>query len=370
MKEKIKIYNRSDTAIPLSVRVAGFDAEEETGEMIVGKAEDSIIDWFQFDKQNFVVDPGKKEEINFTVKIPEDAERRGYYAVIFLEADISTYIYNESKLQTIPGIGIPFMLKVGEEQTAEPLTILEYSISDANHLEKTEKALNFLTRPFIGKQNEIAVVKPGEPSFTVRLKNNSSYHTKLSGKIKLSGLGWKLKNELEFPPITILPGKTRRVLVKSESGENVPSAYLESSSNKQAVISIPSAMAAAGAGGNDTKTGFGLMKASLDLESSEEGIKKEENRWIFVFSWWLVFLLLAALVAVAAITIFLLRKRKPKKKLDENLFGDLFAREIKPEKSADKKYNLNKKQPGEKIKVKKIRKKPPEGKRKANNKKN
>lgn len=354
MREKIKIYNRSDTAIPLSVRVAGFDAEEETGEMMEGKAEDSIAGWFQFEKQSFIVDPGKAEGIDFTVKIPSDARSQGYYAVIFLEADISTYLYNESKLQVIPGLGIPFMLKVGEEQIAEPLTILEYSISDENHLEKTEKALNFFIRPFTGGQNEIAVVKPGEPSFTVRLKNNSSYHAKLSGKIKLSGLGWKLANELEFPPVTILPGKTRKVIIENQLGENGKSA-----------LGISTALAA-GNEKNNTKTGFGLMKASLDIES-EDGIKKEANRWTIVFSWWLVFLLLAVLAAVVATVAFLIkRKRLSKRLLDENLY----AREIKPEKPAGKKSNPSKKQPDEKIKVKKVRKKPLGKKRKAKNQKN
>lgn len=346
IRQKIKIFNRSDTAIPLSVRVAGFDAEEETGEMIEAGLENPVIGWFEFERQSVIVDPGKKEEINFTVKIPEDAEHRGYYAVIFLEADISTYLYNESKLQVIPGLGIPFMLKVGEEQIAEPLAILEYSISDENRLEKTEKALNFFIRPFTGGQNEIAVVKPSEPSFVVKLKNNSSYHTKLSGKIKLSGLGWKLKNELEFPPITILPGKTRKVIINDQLGENEKSALVISTA--MAARLDPARLAAEDGKKTDAKTGFGLMKAGLEIEA-EGGIKKETNRWILVFSWRAALLLLMVAAAVVAIAVFLIKRKRLNKKLNE----DLYAEKVKLEKTANEETSPKKKQPKEKRIVKK-----------------
>lgn len=309
IKEKIKIYNRSDTAIPLKIKAAGFGAKEETGEMTEDDSQD-LTGWFEFEKQNFIVDPGKTENINFTVKIPADAEPRGYYAVVFLEADISTYLYNESKLQVIPGLGIPFMLKVGEEQTAEPLAILEYSISNASHLEKTEKALNFLLRPFVGEENKIAVVKPGEPSFSVRLKNNSPYHTKLSGKIKLSGLGWKLANELEFPPVTILPGKTRKVLVENTAGTSGTS-----------FLNIPAVIAASGDEKTRVSVGFGLMRAELELNSGE-GMVKNEKRWILVFSWTGALLLLIVAAAVIAIAVFLIKRKKLSEKRNENLCAE------------------------------------------------
>lgn len=345
IRQKIKVYNRSDTAIPLKIKAAGFGAKEETGEMTEDDSQD-LTGWFEFEKQNFIVDPGKTENINFTVKIPADAEPRGYYAVVFLEADISTYLYNESKLQVIPGLGIPFMLKVGEEQIAKPLTILEYSISDENRLEKTEKALNFLTRPFIGEQNEIAVVKSGEPSFMVRLKNNSRYHTKLSGKIKLSGLGWKLKNELEFPPITILPGKTRKVIIEDQLGENKKSALVISTA--MAARLDPARLAAEDGKKTDAKTGFGLMKAGLEIEA-EGGIKKETNRWILVFSWRAALLLLMVAAAVVAIAVFLIKRKRLNKKLNE----DLYAEKVKLEKTANEETSPKKKQPKEKRIVKK-----------------
>ncbi len=356
IRQKIKIYNRGDTAIPIRIRMAGFGAEEETGDMIEDNSQDSILGWLEFEKQDFIADPGKTEEVNFTVKIPADAEHRGYYAVIFLEADISTYIYNESKLQAIPGIGIPFMLKIGEEQTTEPLAILEYSISNADHLEKTEKALNFLTRPFAGGKNEIAVVKPGEPSFTVRLKNNSPYHAKLSGQIKLSGLGWKMKNELEFPPITILPGKTRKVLVENK---------LEKDRDRESALIIPAVLAAEGGEKTDAKTGFGLMKARLDIES-DKGIRKEASRWIVVFSWWIVFLSLVVIAAAVAIAAFLIKRKKLSGKLNENLS----AEKIKPGKISGEKASPEKKQPEEKIKEEKIQKNLSKRKRKAKDQKN
>ncbi len=292
ISKKIKIYNRSNLAIPLSIKVKDFDAMDETGELIAADKESPVSHWLDFNEENLIVDPGKTEEINFTLKIPSDAELKGYYALIFLEADISTYFFNESKLQVIPGLGVPFMLKVGDLPSSDTLTVLEYSVSADHRLPKIEKALNFLAKPFLDG-SEIPVVESGEPSFVVKLKNNGAYHVKLIGEINLSGLGWKLENDLELPPSTVLPGRTRIVTVKGVSDEKMPEQKGEAET----------AMRNSG-----KQIGFGLMQAKLSLES-DQNVKKEEKKLILVFSWTVVFITVSLLIFVSILVLWLKRRK-------------------------------------------------------------
>ncbi len=287
VNDKIKIYNQGDVAVPFKLKLISFDAEDKTGDMVMSNLGNENIflkEWIRFDKEEFIIDPKKKETVNFSLKIPADTKNQGYYFTVLLEADISTYYFNENQIQAIPNLAILFLLKVGEEEEGgEKLTVLEYSIPEEKRLLKAEKIVNFFANPFLNEDEKIAVMKSGEPEFKVKLKNNSFYHTKLTGKIDLSGVGWKVKDELEFPPLTILPGKTRELLIGSQAGEN-----------KMSTIGVPSAIAAEKNGEKQTNVGFGLMCAKLNLESNE-GIKKEENQLVFVFSWqmagWLILLI-------------------------------------------------------------------------------
>lgn len=307
VSQKIKIINRGDTAIPMRLRVDGFTAKDETGDMVdsSGDAQENFVDWFEFEKDSFVIDAGKTENVAFTVKVPVNAPLKGYYAVIFIEADISPFVYNESKVQTIPGIGAPFLLKVGNQEIGDSLTVLDYQISEEHRLKNLEKVFNFLASPFFSE--EVAVARSGEHSFFVRMKNDGIYHSKVSGKIRLSGLGWKLDREIEIPSTTILPGKTRKILVGSRSED------AEESLGIGPAIGIRSVMAATEVEKGDEKVGFGLMKASLELES-DDGIQKEESRWVFVFSWWLVFLFFAGLFMIITLVMFLSRMVERMKK--------------------------------------------------------
>jgi hypothetical protein len=270
VKDRIKLYNRGDIAIPFHLKLVGLDAKDGTGEMIIAELDaenTSFQDWIKFDKADFIIDSGQKEIVNFSLKIPADTKNQGYYFMLLLQADISTYYFDENRIQTIPNLGVPFLLKVGEEEGIEPLSILEYSASEKDRFVGAEKLINGFISPFKNQGEAVEIIKSTTPTFVVKLKNDSPYHTKLTGKIDLSGLGWKVKNQLELPALTILPGKTRELLVGATDEKN---------STKE---------------GSEKVLGFGVVRAGLELET-QTGFQKKENLWALVFSWKMIGLLI------------------------------------------------------------------------------
>ena len=310
INDRVKIYNRGQVAVPFRIKIVDFGAVEETGEMTMIEPSDSnssATSWFEFEKQDFIVDAGQKEELNFSINVPEDAEPQGYYAMLMLEADISTYLFNESKVQVIPSMGVLFMLKVeGGLQTDEPLTILEYSVLEEYHLEGAEKVANFLAKSFVADDEQINVIKSQQPTFLVKIKNNDPYHKKLTGDIKLSGVGWKLEDELEVQPITILPGMTRKILVK---GVQTEEGQIEGEEREKE-----------GEGVEEKKGSFGFMQANLKIEE-EQGFTKQRQQLIIVFSWKMVVLFLLAIVLMI-FPVWIVRKKRrkiePKPKLKKH----------------------------------------------------
>ncbi|MEA1925740.1 MAG: hypothetical protein U9M90_00640 [Patescibacteria group bacterium] len=295
--DRIKVYNQGEVAVPFTLKMVEFGAKELTGEMMMlerNEDQQTPSDWIEFEKEDFVVDPGQKEAINFSVHIPDDAEPQGYYAMALFEADISTLYFNESRVQIVPSMGVLFMLKVaGGEEAEEALTLLEYSVLDQHHLKGAEKIANFLAQPFISDDEQINVIKSEQPTFLVKIKNNDPYHKKLSGSIKLSGVGWKLENELEVQPVTILPGMTREILVKGaakkdkqEGGQDRKEEYLGKEGS------------------------FGFMQADLKIEE-EQGFTKQQQQWIIVFSWKMAVLFLLAIACIVA-PVWIVRSRRKK----------------------------------------------------------
>lgn len=320
VKDKIKIFNRGEFAVPFKVRVIDFDAIDETGEMEIAEgveSENSAVSWFEFENENFIIDPQEKKNIEFTINVPRDAKEQGFYASVMLEADISTILFNESKLQVIPHLGVVFMIKVGQADLTSDLEILEYSVVAEDRLERAEKVVNFFTSPLDSESKDVDVTDTQAPEFLVKLKNNSPYHHKLEGIIKLSGVGWNMENELDFSEVTILPGKIRDILVKGTSDEK------NTSDDGDDKIS--------------QNEGFGMLQADLNLKTTE-GIQKEQQRWVLVYSWkmWvIVFLLGGGLILLTKISkrkILNLRKAR-KKKMYKKL---IWKKELKKSKKSQK----------------------------------
>jgi len=285
VNDKIKIYNRGNFAIPFRINVVDFDAADETGEMEIENSTDegsSAVHWLEFSESDFIIDPQEKKDVEFTINIPRDCASQGYYVTALFEADISTYLFNESKLQVIPKLGVLFMLKVDQQgQMGDDIDIMEYSVATDQRLGGAEKLVNFFTNPFGASGAQVDVTSSGQPAFEVKVKNNSLYHQKLAGKIDLAGFGWNLADQLEFPEITILPGRTRKVLVKG-------AATVNESSDAEKELSPESQADQA-----QRQGGFGVMHAELDLET-QEGAGKQEKRWVLVLSWKLILLILLA----------------------------------------------------------------------------
>lgn len=262
-QDRIKVYNRGNFAIPFKIKVLDFDALDGSGEMREAEfagQESSATSWFEFEHQDLVVEAQQKANLDFSIEVPTNAEPRGYYAIVMLEADISTLVLNESKLQVIPKLGALFLLKVGQQgQSAQELEIMEYTVIGEERIGGAEKVVNFFTKPFSQDDAVLNITATGEPTFLVKIKNNSAYHKKLAGSIDLSGLGWKYADQLNFEELTILPGRSRDVLVKGAKAE------LQQQAEKK-------------------EKGFGLLTADLEINTTE-GLKQAKRRWVLVFSW-------------------------------------------------------------------------------------
>ncbi len=89
----ITIHNTSNEPIDIRSYFEDFKYEEpfrgKKEFLAAGSAQDSCSAWIKFYPQNFSLAPFAKEEINYTISFPDDAQG-GYYCVLFFEKSLGT----------------------------------------------------------------------------------------------------------------------------------------------------------------------------------------------------------------------------------------------------------------------------------------
>jgi len=224
IEKKIDLRNLSEVPMPILVKVTDFTAKEDSGEM---EFDESLQDpsiasrkWFEIEKPNFILEPGGKKEVQFSINVPGNAEPGGHYSVMLFEPQLPSFYFKPGQPKTIPVVGVLFLFSVKtfalEPEIGKKLEVVEFSLPKEERIVTLENLFSKLIASsgdlFSAKAQaatEITITKKFPQNFILRIKNNDIYHTKPFGKVLIYNIFGKKVGETEVPKMTILPGKTR-----------------------------------------------------------------------------------------------------------------------------------------------------------------
>lgn len=315
--QKIRISNKSQAALPIKVKVTDFTTEEETGQMVFDEfSQDPSFAsrfWFEIESPDFILDPGEREIVNFTISAPKEAEPGGHYSTMLFVPQLPSFYFEGRGPRTIPIIGVLFLLSVKtfslEPEVEQKLEVVEFSIPREERITMLEPAFSVIQRTYqrlsasiispvqAAQFLQINITKKPPSSFILRIRNKDIYHIKPSGKVLVYNAFGKKAAEAEVPRKTILPGKTRQFPVEFSPETPDQLKWLP------AVISDFLAQ----------NFFFGKYRAVLELEAKSpvvEGFFKPNfltTLTFFSLPWkfWLLFI-----VSFVLLTIFIIKFRK------------------------------------------------------------
>ncbi|MCK4827663.1 DUF916 domain-containing protein, partial [bacterium] len=190
IEDKIRIYNLSEVAVPIQVRVVSFEAAGEGGEIAFLESEEDISfnprKWIEIENPNFILEPQEKEDVNFSIQVPENAEIGGHYATVIFEPKLPSFYFEEEAVRTIPEVGALFLISVKsfflDPGTQEKLNIVEFSLPKEGRLVGLENLASRLIGSVAQAASFNIVERPPE-NFILRIKNNDIYHIKPYGEV-------------------------------------------------------------------------------------------------------------------------------------------------------------------------------------------
>lgn len=81
---KAKVTNKSNTALPIAVRVEDFTAKGDEGQIeLTTNSEYSVSSWTKLSQTNFTLEPGESQEVTATVTAPADAAGGRFGSFVF-----------------------------------------------------------------------------------------------------------------------------------------------------------------------------------------------------------------------------------------------------------------------------------------------
>ena len=216
IEKKIDLRNLSEVPMPILVKVTDFTAKEDSGEM---EFDESLQDpsiasrkWFEIEKPNFILEPGGKKEVQFSINVPGNAEPGGHYSVMLFEPQLPSFYFKPGQPKTIPVVGVLFLFSVKtfalEPEIGKKLEVVEFSVPKEERLVTLENFISNLTAS-VAQAATFNIVEKSPSKFILRIKNNDIYHLKPFGKVLIYNIFGKKVGETEVPKMTILPGKTR-----------------------------------------------------------------------------------------------------------------------------------------------------------------
>lgn len=316
LERVVKIFNQSESPMPINVRPVDFSAKEDSGDIIFDEmSQDPSISarkWVNIDKPNFILEPGETKSVDFSIDVPDNAEPGGHYATLFFEPTLPSFYFTEGQPRAIPVMGVLLILSVktfsidsiSDKAQAE---IVEFAIKPENRMRRLENALASAVQiiPSVQASGEVNIVEKTPFGFLLRIKNYDIFHHRFEGKIIVRNIFGVKIGEAEVKKTTVLPGKIR--ILPADFNPETPG-WLKW---------LP-------AGLSDFLSHNGLIGAySADLEIKTENSNKIllDSKVFWAFSWRLIgpallfllgVILMRRRLAASLITLF---GRKPK---DEN----------------------------------------------------
>lgn len=295
IENNVKIENTSAVAMPINVRVVNFSAIENSGEMSFDETLESRK-WLKMDSPDFILEPGERKNIGFSLDVPDNAEPGGHYLVILFEPQLPSFYFKEQQTRSIPIIGVLVMasvrnLSLETVDVDKQIEVVEFTIPEEQRMQNLEKTLASMINliPAVSAES-ISIVDKTPSNFILRIKNNDIFHHKLEGDLFVYNIFGKKIGETKIARTTILPGKTRQFPV--EIAPQTP-AYLKW---------LPADVAAFLA----KNTALGKYRAELILAVDNSN---DERRLSVLTNFWALPWRVGIPLFLLIIILFLIRKR-------------------------------------------------------------
>lgn len=179
---KAKIRNRSNTSLPMNVRVEDFTAKGDEGQVaLTSDSPYSIVSWTKLSPQKFSLGAGEEKEVTATITAPRDAAGGHFGSFVFSVQPESTGQNAASVSQEIASL---FLVKVSGP-VDEKLTIKSF------------------TAP---KFSEF-----GPVPLSVNLANSGNVHVKAFGLINVTDMFGKKVADIVIPATNVFPEADRIV---------------------------------------------------------------------------------------------------------------------------------------------------------------
>lgn len=195
---QVRISNLGQENLEVKVHLTDFGVNSNSGEMVFeeGAASYQTSQWISFSANNFFLSPSQTQEMNFEIKVPDNAEPGGHYAVALFQADSPVMANKNVKVST--SVGLLFLLTV-------------------------EGDLKF---PALNQQIELTkinlpkFIEYGPLSFSFFLKNNDPIHVPVGGSAIIYNIFGQPRAKIEIAAKNVFSNSVREFKVET-SAKNI-----------------------------------------------------------------------------------------------------------------------------------------------------
>ena len=187
----IRIYNDTDADMPVNMETQDFVAAGERGEVLIkegGNESYSLQSWVTLNPKTFVIPPKSSQMVEFTIRVPANAEPGGHYASVLASV---------SGGSSTTGTGVA--QKVGS------LLLLEVAGDIVENL-----GVSDFEAP--------AFSEYGPESLSARFSNDGTVHLKPRGFVLVKNMFGGEVVKVDLPQLNVLPQSTRKVDIPLKLG--------------------------------------------------------------------------------------------------------------------------------------------------------
>ena len=280
LKTGLKVFNETDKARTFYFEAQNFTAKGEEGDpYFVGEiGKEDLASWIELPSP-IHLEPDELKQVEFTIRVPENADPGGHYAAIFLST--SPPATEEAGAVGLSAkIGTLVLLKIGGE-IIEQGKLIEFSLVDGKRL--------FEHLPI---------------DFSVRVENFGTVHIKPAGIIEIKNIFGGKTAEVKVNIAKMPDGKERPVgNILPESVRKFESSWQISTSENQPKTFWQKVKF------EKENFALGRYQAKLNLDYGAENDKKLTAVLSFwVFPWHLILVSFIVLVLVLALLVFSIRR--------------------------------------------------------------
>jgi len=270
---KIKVLNETAETTTFYTSTANFNARDEFGNPnFLFEEKGGLADWIEINPGPIVLLPGERQDILFTVKVPNDADPGGHYAGIFFGSGPPQLAAEKGgQIGVVAKLGMLLLLRVSGDITIKS-AIQEFHILNNQR---------FFTRLPV--------------QFWYRLYNSGNLHIRPAGVIEIKNIFGLTSAKITANPVegAVLPDSIRRFEPVWKKSEPPKIEYKNFFQNffSQALAEYKN-------------FAFGYYTASLKLSNVPESQLAEKiSFWVFPWRFLLISIIVLTIIILIIFTI-------------------------------------------------------------------